>query len=237
MPAQDMDYSIYTRIIDQIPAGAVVNLQGEGEPTLWPHFWQGVDYAVSKGLVPFMITNASRVDVARICASFPEIGVTIDTLDAIKAQRVGRHNLAKILDNITALAATGLAITVYSVQGVAAGAGFGDGENDVKSVRRWALDHGCKHVLLPLQTKADYVSVYPKALVPRTPSIQAVAYACRFLNMASNHYWTVTGQHLPCCYIKLDAETFDAGAAKAQLAKGVVPHHCRGCMMLTKVHK
>jgi len=227
VPQLDMEWDVFVGIVDSIPRGVMVNLQGEGEPTLWPHFWRGVDYVLSRGLRPFMIMNGSRVDCDRISAAFPKIGVTIDSIDPATAHKIGRHNLPKVLANVERLAAAmPNRVTIYSVAQA-------DGDAN-EAIRAWATSRQCNFVLLPLLTKADYVSVYPTGRAKIALVQPETAYECHYIKNAAHAYWTVTGKRLPCCWIKLDAETFDTLQAANDLAAGIIPQHCKGCRFLTR---
>ncbi len=86
MPQQDMAWDTFAGIVDAIAEpGATVLLQGEGEPTLHPRFWDRVAYVRSKRHRTYSIINGSRVDVPRIARLFPQIGISLDTLDAAMA--------------------------------------------------------------------------------------------------------------------------------------------------------
>ena len=120
MSQQDMTWETFSAIIDRLSKRhphCTVSLQGEGEPSLHPLFWRMVDYVVASGHTPYSILNGSRVEAARIASTFPRIGISLDTLDADTAERIGRHNLPKVLSNLEELvAAMGPArITVMSV--------------------------------------------------------------------------------------------------------------------------
>lgn len=219
MVQRDMDWDTFTKIVDSIPAGATVMLQGEGEPTLWPHWWRGVEYAVQRGLVPYSIINGSRVDVPQTDKLFPRIGVSLDTVDAAEASAIGRHNVTKVLANIELLhAAMPGRLTIY-ITHVA---------RDTKPLIRWLMQRELRYVIQPLQAKTDYQVVYPQGMT--RPQSVAVKRSCRLID--THHYFTADGTELPCCYIKRDWQTFKLEEAKAQLANGLVPRHCQGCSQL-----
>lgn len=214
-----MEWDTFTKIVDGIPAGETVMLQGEGEPTLWPHWWQGVEYVVSRGLVPYSIINGSRVDVALIAKWFPKIGISLDTVNAAEANVIGRHNVAKVLDNIEQLAAAmpgSLTIYITHVS------------SNTEPLIRWLMQRELRHVIQPLQAKTDYQVVYPAGR-QRIP-LATTKRSCRLMD--SHHYFTADGTELPCCYIKRDWRTFDLAEAKEQLASGAVPRHCQGCAFI-----
>lgn len=229
MPQQDMAWDTFVQIIDRIPKGSTVMLQGEGEPTMWPHWWQGVELVRSRGLTPYSIINGSRIDVFRTALLFPRIGVSIDTLNAKESEQIGRHNLKKVLENVEQLArAMPNRVTIHIVRA----------QTGIEDVIRWAIDRELNYCVQPLQHKEDYEVVYPMWMRARPgPAEQAAdRYECKYLSGGSTHFYDVEGRDLPCCYIKRNADTFDRDAARQQMQSGVVPSHCTGCRQLTKVN-
>ena len=106
MEQRDVDWSLFEDILGRLEGqGYRVSLQGEGEPTLHPRFWNMVAAIQAKALVPYTITNGSRIDAERIAANFRHIGISIDTLDAEEAERIGRVGLEKVLRNLDDLLA------------------------------------------------------------------------------------------------------------------------------------
>ena len=84
---------MFTSILARLsPSVTVVSLQGEGEPTAHPKFWQMVNSVRASGRSAYTITNASLIDVARAAKYFPEIGVSIDTLNPQEAKRLAATN-------------------------------------------------------------------------------------------------------------------------------------------------
>lgn len=227
MPQQDMTWDQFVEIIDRIPRGQVVMLQGEGEPTLWPDWWRGVEYVVSKGLVPYSIINGSRVDVIRTAILFPRIGVSIDTLNPQEAENIGRHNLKKVLENVEQLnRAMPNRVLVHIVQA----------QTGIEDVIRWCIERDIGYVVQPLQQKHDYETVYPMWMrSPRGPMPEPAKYECKYLSERQHRFWTVGGKELPCCYIKFDVQTFNHDQALQELVAGNTPRHCIGCRNLKKV--
>lgn len=234
MPQQDMAWDTFTGIVDAIekPGAtphATVSLQGEGEPTLHPRFWDMVAYVHRKGHVPYTIINGSRVDVARIARLFPQIGISLDTLDAAIAEKIGRYNLPKVLANLEALC-TAMGPQRIVLMTVNLGQPLGE-------LKAWAKQRGfASHVVQPLKTKADYARRYEKHLV-RAPTKASTPAAttdvtsrtCRFLHQDLMRYYTCTGLALPCCFIK-DTEGIESIAGlQTSLAQGHVPKGCAGC--------
>jgi molybdenum cofactor biosynthesis enzyme MoaA len=230
MPQQDMAWSTFTRIVDAIDQpGSTVSLQGEGEPSLHPQFWDMVLYVCNKGHVPYTILNGSRVDADRTAQLFPRIGISLDTLDPVFAHKIGRYNLHKVLANLEALhAAMGpQRIVVMTV----------DMGQSLAALKDWVRQLGfTTHIVQPLMRKADYAQRYPQVLAqPITlhanPSL-ARAQTCRFLQQDAMRYYTWTGLALPCCFIKDTQGIESIVGLRTLLAQGHIPAGCKGCREL-----
>lgn len=242
MPQQDMAWDTFTGIVDAIAQpGSTVSLQGEGEPSLHPRFWDMVAYVRSKRHQPYTILNGSRVDVPRIASLFPQIGISLDTLDAAVAEKIGRYNLPKVLANLEALC-TAMGAKRIVIMTVDLG-------QPLKDLRAWTQQRGfASHVVQPLKTKADYARRYEKLLVrvPVVPTASAVddtargppaaiPLTCRFLHQDIMCYYTCSGLALPCCFIK-DTEGIESIAGlRTALGQGSVPKGCAGCDELRPV--
>ena len=239
MPQQDMAWDTFTAIVDAIAQPcSTVSLQGEGEPSLHPQFWRMVAYVRSKGHQAYTILNGSRVDVARISSLFPQIGISLDTLDVAVATKIGRCNLPKVLANLEALcAAMGPErIVIMTVE-------LGQ---PLKELRAWVQRRAfASHVVQPLKTKADYARRYEKLLVrvpvlnglsgPAKSTPATIPRTCRFLHQDLMRYYTYSGLALPCCFIK-DTEGIESIAGlRTMLAHGSVPEGCAGCEELRPV--
>ena len=233
MPQQDMAWATFTGIVDAIAVpGATVSLQGEGEPTLHPRFWDMVAYVHSKRHRPYTIINGSRVDVPRIARLFPQIGISIDTLDAAVADKIGRYNLPKVLANLEALcSAMGPQRIVLMTVNLG---------QPLDELTAWAKQRGfASHVVQPLKTKSDYARRYEKLLVrvpapngvksevPSTPA--AIPRTCRFLYQDIMRYYTCSGLALPCCFIKDTEGIYSIAGLRTALGQGRVPKGCAGC--------
>lgn len=233
MPQQDMAWSTFTAIVDAIAQPtSTVSLQGEGEPTLHPRFWDMAQYVRDKGHLPYSIVNGSRIDARRTAQMFPRIGISVDTLDARTAEHIGRHNLPKVLANLDALcAAMGPhRIVVMTV----------DLGQPLEALKAWAQQRGFgSHVIQPLMRKGDYAKAYPPALAQpvtwhaKPPSaVPPEPQTCQFLHQDVMRYHTWSGQALPCCFIK-DTQGIDSIAGlRAMLTQGHVPAGCAGCREL-----
>lgn len=219
MPQQHMDWGVFERLLAGIPQGRhVVSLQGEGEPTLHPRFWEMVSAARARGLTPTTITNGYELDVARMAAEMPTVAVSLDTLDETEATRIGRLKLPRVLANLERLLATmgPERIRIMTVD-------YGQGLSELRGfLKAKQLD---QHIVQPLQRKDDYARRYPERVSP--PG--RYHHQCRFLRTPIMRFYDIAGRELPCCFIK-DVSAFTSIAAlAADLDRGVVPQSCSGC--------
>ena len=60
-----MDFDLYCRIVDQLQGVKTLHLQGLGEPTLHPRFFEMVQYAVQKGIRVTTNTNLTMINEER----------------------------------------------------------------------------------------------------------------------------------------------------------------------------
>lgn len=223
MPQQDMPWERFQAIVDSITLPRVtISLQGEGEPSLHPQFWEMVDYVKSCDQVPYSIFNGSRVDVQRVADNFPSIAVSVDTLDAEMAERIGRHNLAKVLQNINdmiqAMGAHRIVIMTVNMG------------QPLDALRVWVRDTGFqRHVIQPLQPKADYGKRY---LVKLPKPVARQAMSCQFVERDLMRFYTLDGLALPCAFIKDTTGIGSIGGLRQLHAAGVTPPGCLGCAHL-----
>lgn len=221
MPQQHMPFSRFLGILDGLhPNTREISLQGEGEPTAHPQFRSMVEAVIGRGLIPYTITNASLIrDPPWFAASFPEIGISIDTLDPEQAEKIGRIRLSHALQGVEKLIDTMGAkrIVLHTVD-------FGQ---PVAPVIEWARQRGFgRHIVQPLQRKDDYVRSYK---LPVNRSAAAYHGRCRFLEHELVTYYNLDGTELPCCFIKDTQGYVSADQLKAELANGRVPANCSGC--------
>ena len=219
MPQRHMQWDLFKSIIDDIPPGRhMVSLQGEGEPTTHPQFWEMAEAVRARGLVPYTITNGAQIDADRVAATFPRIGVSIDTLDAAEAERIGRHKLERVLRNLDELDARmgGKRIHIMTVN-------YGQ---PLDAVREFARARGYSHSVQPLQAKPDYAHRYPGILDEIAPRY---TYRCRFLERPLKRYYDIEGREYPCCFIK-DARLHEPiDIMQTKMAAGELPAGCAGC--------
>ncbi len=150
MPQRHMKPALFDKILASLPdVRLTISLQGEGEPTMHPYFWDMVGKVVMSGKSPYTITNGSNIDIMRTVRLFPQIGVSLDTLDEDEAKRIGRFGLPGVLRNLEQLivAMGPKRIIIHSV----------DYGQPLEALRSYVQGLGIsRHVVQPIQPKADY---------------------------------------------------------------------------------
>jgi len=228
MKQQDMDCEVFDKIIDRYNnAGLRVSLQGEGEPVLSRNIWYMVDRVIETGNIPYTITNAGYTFTSRlrriIPASFPRLGVSLDTINPAFAEEIGRHNLPKVLHNIELLAKLmgPDRLDIYTVDLK---------PEQTQKVADYLADRGLNnHIVQPLQTKADYSHRYAD-----DQQSQAYPYHfhCSYIDHDKMRYYDIDGTEMPCCFIKDTSIYQSINDIREQLSNHIVPTCCMGCRYL-----
>lgn len=219
MAQRHMEWPVFEKILANIPSGLHdVSLQGEGEPTLHPRFWDMVTGVKARGFVPTTITNGYEIDTARMAAELPSVAVSIDTLDEAEASRIGRLKLPRVLASLDRLlAAMGPErIRIMTVD-------YGQDLSALRAYLRQKRLH--QHIVQPLQRKDDYARRYPE----RVSAAGRYHYHCHFLHAPVMRFYDINGLELPCCFIKDSTGFRSIDALAADLAQRVVPQPCAGC--------
>jgi MoaA/NifB/PqqE/SkfB family radical SAM enzyme len=219
MRQADMAYQEFVQVLERhiarygIPES--VSLQGEGEPTLHPDFFRMAQHVVSLGATPYTITNGTYRHPAHFAESFSRVGVSVDTLDPAAAEKVGRRNLARVLQFVTSLAAH-VEVVIHSVA---------HREHTAK-VASWCSQNEYRHVVQPLQTKPDFAIHYAKhwkAPAPRG------AFSCKYLSAPRMRYYSLDSLEMPCCFIKDTSAYGGIEVMQAHQGAGSWPSVCVGC--------
>ena len=198
----------------------VVNLQGEGEPTLNSSFFAMADYVLSRGSIPYVITNGTSKYPEKFSKVFKSIGVSVDSINSVEAESIGRPNLNATLNFISAVKPT--EVIVHSVRGAVP-------LESTHNVISWCRANSLKHIVQNLQGKEDYANRYPdKVVFVKTP----VHFSCGFLDRDIMRYYNVDGKELPCCFIKDVSSYSDIKTLRLELYNKKTPIVCRGCSNL-----
>lgn len=103
-----MEFTAFTRIIDQLPSLREVHLQGLGEPTMHPSLWSMVAYAAGRGIR--VTTNSNLTILSRrqgescVASGLDSLSVSIDgaTAETYQHIRTGSR-LDRVLRNLKSL--------------------------------------------------------------------------------------------------------------------------------------
>ena len=215
----DMSYEVFSSILERHVAQHgvpnLVSLQGEGEPTLHHDFFRMAARVSELGSRPYTITNGTYKHAERFAGLFPEVGVSIDTLDESLARGIGRYNLPRVLAFVQALAGH-CTVVVHSVEH----------PEHTPAIADWCRQNGYRHEVQPLQTKPDYSRRY---FVSPAPPVAQGRFSCTYLSQPIMRYYSLDGMEMPCCYIK-DAGTYEGMTALLDhQGAGTCPKCCIGC--------
>jgi pyruvate-formate lyase-activating enzyme len=216
----DMPYEMFTDLVQRHSAThgvpEVISLQGEGEPTLHHDFFRMARFARDLGARPYTITNGTCKHPERFVGLFPQVGISVDTLDEAAGRKIGRYNLPRVLSFIEALAPH-LKIVIHTVAH----------KEHTPPIAQWCKQKGYVHIIQPLQTKPDYSRRYKQQL----PGLPAPAghFSCSYLSGPRMRYFTLDGLELPCCFIKDTASYEGMEAMLAHQRAGTLPVCCTGC--------
>jgi MoaA/NifB/PqqE/SkfB family radical SAM enzyme len=215
----DMAYlefvEVMERHITRYGVPDIVSLQGEGEPTLHADFFRMAQHVVSLGAAPYTITNGTYRHPAHFAESFSRVGVSVDTLDPVAAERVGRRNLARVLQFVNSLAAH-VEVVIHSVAH----------REHTDQVADWCRQNQYRHVVQALQTKPDFAIHYAKHWQAPTPTR---AFSCKYLSSPQMRYYSLDSLEMPCCFIKDTSAYAGIEAMRAHQQAGSWPSVCVGC--------
>lgn len=222
-----MNVAEFRRRVEEVAQGRhVVSLQGEGEPTVHPRFWEFVRELTDCSHTPYTITNGSLIDPELAHRYFPRLGFSVDTLDTVEADRIGRLKLPEALKRLDALLALmgPQRIIVHTV----------DYGQELEPLKAFIATRDLRHIIQPLQRKADYARRYPD-LVSASPSPETISGPCRYLTSNQMRYFNIDGTEFPCCYIKDPAGYQGIDDLRQRMSKGMVPQVCTGCAEIPKM--
>src|SRR5512143_1648542 len=115
-PPAFMDFDVFTRLVDQFVGLETLHLQGLGEPTMHPRFFDMVRYAVGKGIRVTTNTNLTLMNARRaeecVTSGLHTLHVSLDGATAATFERIRArahfdrvlHNLELVLEARTRLA-------------------------------------------------------------------------------------------------------------------------------------
>lgn len=223
MHQEHMSFDQFSSIVNKLPNGMhKISLQGEGEPLTHPRFWDMVALIRDHGDIPYTITNGSRLDPQRIAEHFPSIGISIDTMDPMEAERIGRYKHAQMITGLESLLESydPARIVIHTVN-------YGQ---DLKPVRDFVRAKGFgRHIIQPLQTKDDYAYLYQEKI---SLEERKCSYRCRYIEQKNMLFYNIAGIEMPCCFIKDTTKFVSTKAIRDSLIQHTVPACCTGCREL-----
>lgn len=227
-PNKFMDLQQFKNIVDPYLNDNAIHefsLHGEGEPLLHPKFWDMVNYIKPYHHKITFVTNGSTLNETNrllIKEHISNIFVSIDTINVVEAEQIGRHNIDKVIDNIKQLINIGYTqITILNVD-------YGQDLTDVKNL---AQRLKIRFFSQPLQTKTDYKSVYPETLIPNRVSTNSIKI-CHFLKTKVMRFYNIDGIELPCRTIKDISNYVSTDNLIQNIKNNIIPKPCEGCKFL-----
>jgi radical SAM protein with 4Fe4S-binding SPASM domain len=107
-PPAFMDFDVFTRLVDGLPALKELQLQGLGEPMMHPRFFDMIAYAVARGIAVSTNTNLTLLTARRaelcVTSGLGELHASIDGATAETYERIRvRAHFDRIVRNLEGL--------------------------------------------------------------------------------------------------------------------------------------
>ena len=215
----DMSFDEYVRLINghikKYGKIKTILLQGEGESTINRDLFKMASWSKDLGCEVDLITNGSYKHNEDLLI-FDSITFSIDTLSEEKANKIGRYNVKRTLDQAIWLKSQGKPITINYVRVY---------PDEEKSITHLCNEHGFNLKPLNLDTKVEYQVIYD------VPAQKDKPFDCVYLKIDVWRFYKVDGTELPCCLMK-DASKFTSFEDLRSHLGGQVPIACRGCCNL-----
>lgn len=231
-----MSVDLFKSIVDEWKSSSTpltFVLAGEGEAMLHPSFWDMVEYAHHPRHYLTMITNGSALNqqnVSRMKKLFDKVAVSLDTMDASLADRVGRHHHDKVIAGIRLLAHSKIPVMVMTTD-------FGQDIEPVRQFIKTLPPRLVEHRVQPLYTKQDYATSYTMfapiiPVIPKSPT----RVRCDIASNGAFIAYDVNGIKTPCCHIKDKTSYIGYDALVEMFSRPdnkEIPTTCIGCRMLS----
>lgn len=218
-----MAWETFTDIVDKSPKDLAVMLQGEGEPTLWVYWWKGLEYLKNNGFKTKTILNGSSIDVQRLATLVDNLGISLDTIDPIEGEKLGRFNVPKVVRNILELKEVFKErLTIHIT----------DYGQDLKDLKMWLAHNHLNWIVQPLQTKESYVTIYPKGFITKQDRVIQKSFRCIYTSAINRgKFYNLRGIEVPCCYVK-EVKPGVTQEILQSFDQGQVPKVCSGCKFI-----
>ena len=216
----DFFVSLFEKHVATYGMPSIVNLQGQGEPTLNKDLFKMALFNKQKGCFVETVTNGTYHTVEDLTI-FDRVCVSIDTLDAKVAATIGRFNLPKTLDFVKGCKQLSIPVTIYTVR---------DKTDNYKQVAQYCKENSLPHFVQEPATKPDYVKLYKgdhsinivnKVQTPRTCSL-----------LKTHRHYLVNGTMLPCTFIVDQTKFTSIETIRDALKAGQIPESCTNCRIL-----
>jgi hypothetical protein len=227
MPQKHMKPDVFEKILRAIPAGSVINLQGEGESVLHPQFWDFVDRVRQHDCHPFTITNGTLIrntTLRPLLTNFPHIGVSLDSLDDVDdTGRYHQKSLVTKIETLVRIAGNGYVVVHITDYG-----------QDIKLLTRYLKKKQIRYIVQKIQTKPDYINSvhYMDRIRAIIPDVKKRGVVCGYVLKNKMRYYNVDGMELPCCFIKDTSKYLSLKNLTDTYGRGLVPECCFGCREL-----
>lgn len=208
-------------------------LAGEGETMTHPRFWDIVEYIRGTKHHLTMITNGSAINehnARQMRGKFDRVAVSLDTMDPVLAEQVGRHFHDKVIAGIRLLSQLQIPLMIMTTD-------FGQDIDPVREFINTLPTRVVEHRVQALYTKHDYATSYTMfsptiPLIPESPR----RVMCPLASSGTFVAYDVNGIKTPCCYIK-DKSTYTGYEQLVSIlsdpSNTTIPTTCRGCRLLS----
>ncbi len=222
MEQKDMPFETFKQLITDFTKKygqpSEVFLQGEGEPTLHPQFFDMVNYL--KPIRSSIITNGMYHHPEHFVGLLDHISVSIDSLDENTSSKIGRYNVERAMNFVDYLSKH-MTVTVMTV----------DYGQDLSDLKLFVSERKVGWAIQKLQTKPDYSNYYKKVkhnlIVSDKPQ-----FNCFYVKNNNTRFFNIDMVELPCCFIK-DATNFNGiDDMKTCLGTSNIPTVCTGCKFI-----
>jgi MoaA/NifB/PqqE/SkfB family radical SAM enzyme len=262
MPQQHMSMDMFRQTLDRFPEATHVQIQGEGEPLLNPHFFEMADLCRRRGIDVSCITNGSLITPKAaaefVRLRFRRVNISIDSPDPVVFQKIRGGKLAAVIKGVNRLMQ---AVRAAHVEQPLVGLSVTVLRSTVSAHKRirelydqLGLTGGIKSQLL--SRMPPYIAVYKEHVADELVDTDerdafysgwSSATTCAWLEEGA--YVNCEGHVTACCQIK-HYQHFGLGhvgthtlaqieqqreASNGELSRGLIPHSCEGCALATMV--
>lgn len=262
MPQRNISMETFRQTLDRFPDATHVQIQGEGEPLLHPHFFEMAELCRKRSIDVSCITNGSLITAkaARefVRLQFRRVNISIDSADPVVFEKIRGGKLASVIKGATTLMQAvraahvdrprvGLSVTLLRSTMSA--------QKGIRELyQHLGLTGGIK--AQPLSRMASYIAAYAQPIRDELVSSAERDQIYSGLESATTCAWLEEGAYVnceghvtACCQIKQyerfglgHVSTHELGYIERQrevslreLSSGDIPPSCEGCALATTV--